>query len=64
MMKKKPIKISKKKFKSQAFASIHQTMEALYEIGVIDGMTIRECDEAALLTSPQTTLFRSTVSCG
>ncbi len=37
-----------KKYRSEAFASIHQTMEALNEIGAIDKRTLREFDEACL----------------
>ena len=37
-----------KKYRSDAFAAIHETMEALYEIGAIDKQTMREFDEACL----------------
>lgn len=37
-----------KKYSSDAFAAIHETMEALCEIGVVDKQTMREFDEACL----------------
>lgn len=37
-----------KKYSSDAFAAIHETMEALREIGVVDKQTMREYDEACL----------------
>lgn len=37
-----------KKYRSDAFAAIHETMEALYDIDVIDKRTMREFDEACL----------------
>ena len=37
-----------KKYRSEAFAAIHETMEALHEIGAIDKQTMREFDEACL----------------
>ena len=37
-----------KKYRSDALASIHETMEAIYEIGAIDKQTMREFDEACL----------------
>jgi putative transcriptional regulator len=37
-----------KKYRSDALASIHETMEALHEIGAIDKQTLREFDEACL----------------
>ncbi len=37
-----------KKYRSEAFAAIHETMEALHEVGAIDKRTMREFDEAAL----------------
>lgn len=37
-----------KKYKSEAFAAIHETMEALHEVGAIDKQTMREFDEACL----------------
>jgi putative transcriptional regulator len=38
----------KKKYRNQAFASIHETMEALHDIGALDKQTMREFDEACL----------------
>ena len=37
-----------KKYRSDAFAAIHETMEGLHEIGAIDKQTMREFDEACL----------------
>lgn len=37
-----------KKYKSDAFAAIHETMEALHEIGAADKQTMREFDDACL----------------
>ena len=37
-----------KKYRSEALASIHETMEALHEIGAIEKQTMREFDEACL----------------
>lgn len=37
-----------KRYKSDAMASIHETMEALHEIGSIDKKTMRRFDEACL----------------
>lgn len=37
-----------KKYKSEALAAIHETMEALREVGAIDKQTMREFDEACL----------------
>ena len=37
-----------KKYRSDAFAAIHETMEDLHEIGAIDKQTMREFDEACL----------------
>jgi putative transcriptional regulator len=37
-----------KKYRSDAFAAIHETMEGLHEIGVVDKQTMREFDEACL----------------
>lgn len=44
--------MDERKYKSDAFAAIHETVENLHEIGVIDGHTIREFDEAYLPPSP------------
>ena len=37
-----------KKYRSNAFAAIHETMEALHEVGAVDKQTMREFDEACL----------------
>jgi putative transcriptional regulator len=37
-----------KKYRSEALASIHETMEALHDIGVIDKQTLREFDDSCL----------------
>ena len=37
-----------KKYRSEAFAAIHETMEGLHEAGAIDKQTMREFDEACL----------------
>jgi len=36
------------KYKSDAFAAIHETMEALHEIGAVNKQTMREFDAACL----------------
>ena len=41
-----------KTYRSDAFAAIHETMEAVHELGVIDKQTMRSFD-AACLTSVQ-----------
>lgn len=37
-----------KKYRSEALASIHETMESLHEIGAIDKLTMRGFDETCL----------------
>jgi putative transcriptional regulator len=37
-----------KKYRSEAFSAIHETMEALHDIGAIDKQTMREFDDACL----------------
>jgi putative transcriptional regulator len=37
-----------KNYRSEAFAAIHETMEALHGVGAIDQRTMREFDEACL----------------
>lgn len=37
-----------KKYRSDAFAAIHETMEALHGVGAIDKQTMREFDERCL----------------
>ena len=44
-----------KKYKSAAFAAIHETMEALHEIGAVDKQTMRDFDAACLTPIQQFT---------
>lgn len=37
-----------KKYRSEAFAAIHETMEALHEAGAVGKQTMREFDDACL----------------
>jgi putative transcriptional regulator len=37
-----------KTYRSETFAAIHETMEALHEVGAIDQRTMREFDDACL----------------
>jgi putative transcriptional regulator len=37
-----------KKYRSEAFAAIHEIMEALHDVGAIDKQTMREFDDACL----------------
>ena len=37
-----------KKYRTDALAAIHETMEALHEVGAIDKQTMREFDDACL----------------
>lgn len=37
-----------KKFRSDVFAAIHETMDALHEVGVVDKQSMREFDDACL----------------
>ncbi len=37
-----------KKYRSDAFAAIHETMEGLHEVGAIGKLTMREFDDACL----------------
>ena len=37
-----------KKYRSEAHAAIHETMEALHEVGAIDKQTMREFDASCL----------------
>ena len=39
-----------KKYRSDALAAIHETMEALKDVGAIDKQTMREFDDACLAT--------------
>ncbi len=44
--------MSKRKFKSDAFESIHASAEALHRTGVIDKATMRDFDERCLSATP------------
>ena len=37
-----------KRYRSEVFAAIHETMESLHEVGAIDKQTMRKFDEACL----------------
>ncbi len=37
-----------KKYRSDALAAVHETMEALHDIGAIDKQTLREFDDSCL----------------
>ena len=37
-----------KKYRSEAYAAIHETMEALHEVGAINKQTMRDFDESCL----------------
>ncbi|MDR3054099.1 MAG: DNA-binding transcriptional regulator [Zoogloeaceae bacterium] len=41
-----------KKYRSDALAAIHETMEALHEIGAVDKLTMRRFDVACLTPVP------------
>lgn len=36
------------RYRSEAFAAVHETMEALHEVGAVDKQTMREFDAACL----------------
>jgi putative transcriptional regulator len=38
-----------KKYRSDALAAIHETMEALHEVGAVNRQTMREFDETCLM---------------
>jgi putative transcriptional regulator len=40
-----------KKYHSDAMAAIHETMEALHEVGAVDKKTMRDFDDACLTTA-------------
>lgn len=40
-----------KKYRSDAMAAIHETMEALHEVGAVDKQTMRDFDESCLTTA-------------
>ncbi|MBY5943531.1 DNA-binding transcriptional regulator [Halomonas sp. DP5N14-9] len=39
-----------KKYRSEAMAAIHETMETLHEVGAVDKQTMRDFDESCLTT--------------
>ncbi|MFZ1827446.1 MAG: hypothetical protein WAW42_01475 [Candidatus Competibacteraceae bacterium] len=43
----------RKQYKSEAFAAIHETMEALHQIEAIDKKTMRDFDAACLADLPE-----------
>ena len=46
MKTKRPLR----RYRSEAFAAIHESMEALHRVGAISKVTMREFDEACLAT--------------
>ena len=44
--------MSKKTFKSEAFAAIHASATALHKVGAINKATMRDFDEASLSVTP------------
>ncbi len=40
-----------KKYRSEVFASIHETIETLHEEGIVDTPTMRDFDKACLASS-------------
>ena len=46
MKTKRPLR----RYRSEAFAAIHESMEALHSVGAISKVTMREFDEACLAT--------------
>ncbi len=44
--------MKEKQYRSDAFAAIHETMEALYDIDAIDKTTMEEFDEMCLESVP------------
>lgn len=43
----------KKQYKSEALAAVHETMDALHQIGAISKKTMRDFDAACLETVPE-----------
>ena len=43
----------RKQYKSEAFAAIHETMDALHQIGAINKKTMRDFDAACLANLPE-----------
>ena len=44
--------MTKKIYKSEVFAAVHQMMEDLHEVGAIDKQTMREFDKDCLVAAP------------
>ncbi len=36
-------------YKSDVYAAIHQTMEDIYEVGLVDRCAMRKCDDSCLI---------------
>jgi putative transcriptional regulator len=47
--------IDRKRYKSEGFAAVHETMDALHQIGIIDKKTMRDFDSACLADVPAMT---------
>lgn len=45
----------KNQYKSEAFAAVHETMDALHQIGAIGKKTMRDFDKACLADAPAMT---------
>lgn len=45
----------KKQYKSEAFAAVHETMDALHQIGAIGKKTMRDFDKTCLADAPAMT---------
>jgi putative transcriptional regulator len=43
----------KKQYRSEAFAAVHETMDALHQIGTINKRTMRQFDKACLEALPE-----------
>ncbi len=43
---------NKRKYKSDAFEAIHSSVEGMYQAGTIDQATMREFDDACLVSPP------------
>jgi putative transcriptional regulator len=43
----------RKQYKSEAFAAIHETMDALHQIGAINKRTMRDFDKVCLERAPE-----------
>lgn len=47
------MKTTKTKFKSAASESIHESVQALFDVGAIDKTTMREFDKSCLIETPE-----------